>query len=93
MRGVTELEQLLAELAADADEAIEHEALAEAARQRIRAKLPRARELGAGPAQLERTVKSLFVERSIRRWTSDHTPQPDVERPKRKRPGAAPDGS
>ena len=93
MRGVGDLEELLAEIGAFADTAIEHDRLAEEARQAVRDRLPRARELGAGPAQLERTVKQLFVERSIRRWTAGHVPEPTAERPKRKRAGAAPSES
>jgi hypothetical protein len=93
MKGVSDLTDLLAELAADADEALRYDALAEAARQRVRARLPEARRRGAGPALLERTIKSLYVERTISRWTSGDVPEGEVERPKRKRPGAAPNGS
>lgn len=86
------MEQLLAELAADASEALEHDALAEAARERIRAKLPAARKAGAGPAKLERTIKSIYVQGTISRWTAGDAPK-GAPHPKRKRPGAAPNGS
>jgi hypothetical protein len=92
MRGVDELTELLEELAADADQALEHDRLAEEARQRVRAKLPAARKAGAGPAQLERTIKSLYVSATISRWTSGDVPK-GAPRGKRKRPGAAPNGS
>lgn len=92
MRGVDELTELLDELAADAREALEHDRLAEEARQRVRAKLPRARKAGAGPALLERTIGSLYVQATISRWTSGDA-SADKPRGKRKRPGAAPNGS
>lgn len=84
--------KLLAELASDADEALKYDALAEAARQRIRENLPRARREGAGPALLERTIKSLYVSETISRWTSGDKPK-GAPRLKRKRPGAAPNGA
>lgn len=94
MRGVSDLEEVLEQLAADADQALEHDRLAEQFRQRVRANLPIARRLGAGPAKLERTIKSLYVERTIGRWTADDVPEvPPESKPKRKRPGAAPNGS
>jgi hypothetical protein len=92
MRDVSELDDLLEQLAADADQALEHDRLAEEFRQRVRANLPAARRLGAGPAKLERTIKSLWVERTISRWTAGEAPK-GAPRPKRKRPGAAPNGS
>lgn len=94
MRDVDELTELLNELAADAKAAEKHEALAEEYRQRVRANLPRARAAGAGPALLERTINSLYVGATISRWTSGAAPT-DKPRPKgrRKRPGAAPNGS
>ena len=92
MRGVTELDEVLEQLAADADQALEHDRLAEEYRQRVRANLPRARSLGAGPAALERTIKSLWVERTISRWTKGDAAA-DKAPGKRKRPGAAPNGS
>jgi hypothetical protein len=89
MRGVTELTELLAELAADAQEAIDADRVAEAARARVRAKLPLARSRGAGPRELERTIQSLYVERTIARWTAGDAPAAPAKR-HRKRPGAAP---
>lgn len=93
MKGVDELTELLEELAADAKAALEHDRLAEEARQRVRANLPRARKAGAGPTQLERTIGSLYVSATISRWTSGDQPQASPPRPKRKRPGAAPNAS
>ena len=89
MRDVDELTELLKELADDAAAALKYEALAEKHRERIRANLPRARKAGAGVAELERTISSIYVGRTISRWTADDAP---AERPKRrrKRPGAAP---
>jgi hypothetical protein len=92
MRGVDELTELLAELAADAKTALEHDRLAEEARRRVRANLPRARKAGAGVAELERTIGSLYVSATISRWTSGDAPK-GAPRGKRKRPGAAPNGS
>lgn len=83
--------ELLAELAADADVVLEHDAIAEAARQRIRAKLPQALEAGAGAAELERTIKSIYVARTITRWNAGS----DAAKPpsRRKRAGAGPSAS
>lgn len=92
MRGVDELTELLQALAADADAALRYEELAEQHRARIRANLPLARKAGAGPAELERTIKSLYVQATISRWTSKSAPA-DKSRRRRKRPGAAPSGS
>lgn len=89
MRGVSDLTELLAELAADAQEAIEHDRLAEQARERVRAKLPLARQAGATPTVLERTIGSLYVSRTIARWTKDDVPA-ERARGRRKRAGAAP---
>lgn len=92
MEGVSELTDLLKELAADAEAAIEYDRLAEEHRKRIRKNLPRAREAGAGVAELERTIRSLYVYATISRWTSGDSP---VARPasRRKRAGAAPDAA
>jgi hypothetical protein len=92
MRDVDELTELLAELAADADAALEYDRLAEERRARVRANLPRARKAGAGVQELERTIKSLYVARTISRWTAGSA-SADRPRSKRKRPGAAPNGS
>jgi hypothetical protein len=89
MRGVSELDDLLAALAADADVVIKHDRIAQAARDRIRARLPEAYARGAGITELERTIKQLYVQRSISRIV---TGQPaETSRPRRKRAGAAPD--
>jgi hypothetical protein len=89
---VDKLSELLAELAADAAAAQEYERLAEERRERVRLNLPKARKAGAGVAQLERTIGSLYVQRTISRWTADSAPE-DKPRSKRKRPGAGPSGS
>lgn len=92
MRGVDKLTELLKELAADAEAALEYDRLAEERRQRIRTNLVKARKEGAGVAQLERTIGSLYVGATISRWTSGSAPA-DRSRSTRKRPGAAPNGS
>lgn len=89
---VKKLDALLDEIEADALKAIEYDRLAEEMRQRVRAKLPKARALGAGPSLLERRVHSLFVTRTISRWTAGSAPQ-DKPTSTRKRPGAGADGS
>lgn len=92
MRDVDELTELLRELADDAAAAAKYDALAERHRERVRANLPKARAAGAGIAELERTINSLYVGKTIDRWTKDKAP---AERPRRnrKRPGAAPGAS
>jgi hypothetical protein len=92
MRGVSDLTEDLAALAADAETAIKHDRLAEEARERIRARLPAARSKGASPTELERTIHSLYVSRTIARWTSGNAPDAPPRR-HRKRPGAAPSQS
>lgn len=84
--------ELLKELGDDAAAALKYDALAEKHRERIRANLPRARRAGAGLAELERTIHSVYVSKTIGRWTADDLP---AEKPKRrrKRPGAAPNAS
>lgn len=89
---VDKLTELLRELAADADAALKYEALAEQHRQRIRENLPKARQEGAGVAELERTIKSVFVGATISRWTSGSAPK-ERKRSNRKRPGAGPASS
>ena len=89
MRGVDQLTELLQELADDAAEARRYEALAEQHRQKVRANLPRARAKGVGVAELERTIGSLYVSKTISRWTAGSAPADSQKRP-RKRPGAAP---
>lgn len=89
MRGVSELTDLLKQLADDAAEAQKYDGLAEEYRRRVRENLPRAREKGAGVAELERTINSLYVGATISRWTSGSA-SADGPRAKRKRPGAAP---
>lgn len=89
MKGVDELNALLKELADDAEAALKYDRLAEERRQRIRANLPRARKAGAGPAELERTIRSIYVQATISRWTSGSAPKGAPAR-RRKRPGAAP---
>lgn len=89
---VDELTELLHQLAADADAVLEHETVAEQHRQRIRENLPKARAAGAGVAQLERTIKSVYVGATISRWTSGAAPE-GKPRSNRKRPGAGPAAS
>jgi hypothetical protein len=91
MRGVDELTELLRALAEDASAALEYDRLAEERRQRVRDNLPKARKAGAGVAQLERTIGSLYVAATISRWTSGSAS--GNPRGKRKRAGAAPTSS
>jgi hypothetical protein len=93
LRGVDEVETLLAETEADALEALKHDALAELARKRVKARLPKLRALDVGPAELERTVHQLYTATTISRWTADFAPETTVRRGRRKRPGAAPEGT
>jgi len=49
----------------------------------------KAREAGYGPAELDRAIGSMYVAKTISRWTADSTPA--ARKPgRRKRPGAAP---
>jgi hypothetical protein len=90
LRGVDEVETLLAALEADAVAALKYDALAEERRQRVRVNLPEARKLNVGPAELERRIHQLFTATTISRWTADVAPPETVRRGRRKRPGAGP---
>jgi len=81
-------DNVVAELIAEARAALDAEEAAERHRERVRELLPQARQLGHGPADLERMIGSLYVARTISRWTVDEAAP---RRPgRRKRPGAAP---
>ena len=88
MRGVDKLTELLEQLAADAEAAIEYDRLAEERRARVRANLPLAHEQGAGVTLLERTIHSLYVSKTIGRYVNGEPAEKSKSR--RKRPGAAP---
>lgn len=79
---------MVQELIAEAKAARDAEDAAERHRERVRALLPAARKLGYGPAELERMIGSLYVSRTISRWTADEKPAERKRR--RKRPGAGP---
>lgn len=82
-------DDVLAELIREADAALALEEQAEAHRKRVRELLPKAREAGYGPAGLERAIHSMYVAKTISRWTSGSAPA--ERRPgRRKRAGAAP---
>jgi hypothetical protein len=86
--GSVEDDKVIAELMAEAGAALADEASAERHRERVRELLPEARKLGHGPADLERMIGSLYVARTISRWTADEAAP---RRPgRRKPPGAAP---
>jgi hypothetical protein len=68
------LDELLERLAEHAAAAIEADKTGDAHRQAIRDLLPQARKKGAGPAELERTISSIFVSGTISRWTKDYAP-------------------
>lgn len=90
LRGVDEVKTLLDEIEADSLLALEHDALAEEARQRVRAKLPEARKLDVGPAELERRTHQLWTATTISRWTASFAPENSTRRGRRKRSGGAP---
>jgi len=83
-------DRLVAELIAEAKAALDLEGQAQAHRERVRELLPQARKLGYGPSDLERMIGSLYVARTISRWTGGSAAEPKKGR--RKRPGAAPTG-
>jgi hypothetical protein len=81
-------DDVLAELTAEAGAALALEARAQAHRDRVRELLGKARQAGYGPAELERAISSMYVAKTISRWTADDA---TVRKPgRRKRPGAAP---
>lgn len=82
-------DDVLAELTAEADAALAFEAKAQAHRDRVRELLPVARKAGYGPADLERAIRSMYVAKTISRWTADDA-APAKKPGRRKRPGAAP---
>ena len=90
LRGVDEVETLLAEIEADALEALRYDDLAEQARRRVRAKLPEARKADVGPAELERRTHQLWTATTISRWTASFAPENSTRRGRRKRSGGAP---
>lgn len=89
LRGVNEVETLLDEIEADSLRALEHDALAEEFRKRVRANLPKARALDVGPAELERRTHQLWTQTTISRWTAAFAPANTVRRGRRKRSGGA----
>lgn len=84
------MEALLKELEEHAAAAVRADATADRHRQAIRELLPQARAEGAGPAELERAIKGIYVAGTISRWTKDFA---KGSHPGRKRkPPARPSG-
>lgn len=80
-----ELDVLLKELAEHAAAAKRADATADKHRDAIRKLLPEARKAGAGPAELERTILSIYVAGTISRWTRT----PGAPRGRKKAPARA----
>ena len=73
--GVDEkVKQELAELEAIALRVVRRNALNDRDEEEIRRRLPSLRAQDVGPADLERTIHSVFVAGSISRWTKDFAP-------------------
>jgi hypothetical protein len=81
-----DLDALLKELGEHAAAARRADATADRHRKAIRELLPKARKAGAGPAELERTILSIYVAGTISRWTKT----PGAPPGKKKTPGRAP---
>jgi hypothetical protein len=73
--GVDEkVKQELADLEAIALRVVRRKAANERDEEEIRRRLPGLRAQDVGPAELERTIHSVFVAGSISRWTKDDAP-------------------
>ena len=73
--GVDEkVKQELAELEAIAMRIVRRKAANELDEEEIRRRLPGLRAQDVGPADLERTIHSVFVAGTISRWTKDYAP-------------------
>ena len=73
--GVDEkVKEELAELEAIALRVVRRNAANERDEEEIRRRLPTLRAQDVGPADLERTIHSVFVAGSISRWTKDYAP-------------------
>ena len=84
--GVDEkVKEELAELEAIALRVVRRNALNDRDEEEIRKRLPSLRAQDVGPADLERTIHSVFVAGSISRWTKDYAP---AHRRKRSQPPA-----
>ena len=68
------MKQELAELEAIALRVVRRNALNDRDEEEIRRRLPSLRAQDVGPADLERTIHSVFVAGSISRWTKDFAP-------------------
>jgi len=77
-----DLEALLAELEKHAAAVVRADRVAEEHRQAIRDLLPKARQGGAGPAELERRIKGIYAAGTISRWTA----MPGAPRGRKKKP-------
>jgi hypothetical protein len=83
-----DLEALLEELEKHAAAAVRADKVAEGHRKAIRDLLPKAREKGAGPAELERTIKGIYAAGTISRWTA----KPGAPRGRKKKPAGRASG-
>lgn len=79
-----DLEALLAELEKHAAAVVRADKVADEHRRAIRELLPAARKAGAGPAELERRIKGIYVAGTISKWTR----QPGAPRGRKKKPAA-----
>ena len=85
--GVDEkVKQELAELEAIAQRIVRRNAANKLDEEEIRRRLPALRAQDVGPADLERTIHSVFVAGTISRWTKDFAP---AHRRKRAKTSAA----
>ena len=80
------METLLAELKGHAAAAIRADKVAAEHKDAIRELLPKARHAGAGPAELERTIQSIYAAGTISRWTAE----PGAPRGRKKKPAGRP---
>ena len=78
------LEALLEELEKHAAAVVRADRVADEHRKAIRELLPEARQAGAGPAELERTIKGIYVAGTISKWTR----RPGSPRGRKKKPPA-----
>lgn len=78
------MDALLEELEKHASAVVRADRVADEHRKAIRDLLPQARKLGAGPAELERTIKGIYVAGTISKWTR----QPGAPRGRKKKPPA-----
>jgi hypothetical protein len=81
-----DLDALLAELERHAAAAVRADRVAAQHKEAIRKILPAARKAGAGPAELERAIRSIYAAGTISRWTAE----PGAPRGRKKKPPGRP---